>query len=148
MPVHFSEIERVLKAFGISATFHDYFYSVDNNNRREIVNVIATYRDIVRRYVGSKYLYEYFDCDDFAWVFKAVCSLHKVACGFCKGTHMAGTRSGGHAFNVYPWRLGDGMILLLVEPEILPVSWMGFTVMEGNPVAFGSRRYYVRHCIF
>jgi len=142
MMLSWDKIYNVLRSFNITFWNLDYSYEVLTNDiSYRFVNAVNDYNDLLNKYM-LRYTPEVFDCDDFAWLFKAVCSMNKFACGFAIGLV---DEQYGHAFNVIPYLVNDRLVLLLIEPQLVRTVGIPFLkIMDSNPTQFfGLGKYRV-----
>ena len=129
--IEYSKIEKLFRSVGINLVwFMDEKYVIPGNFDNEYIrhsDFVAAFADysseLHKRLL--QYESEVFDCDDFAWMFKAFCHIHKInGCGFAVGKLYWGDQfCGWHAFNIVPYALTpNNFIVLLIEPQVAPLD--------------------------
>jgi len=102
-----------------------YKFSRTRNDFSELLNEYA------KRYEG-----DFWDCDDFALLLKAVGGLNGIAIGYAEGrVYVDNWFLGYHAFNLVPWyaNIPRKLIWLAVEPQLVDTwGYQWFAVLPEN----------------
>ena len=145
----YSYVQDVLKSAGIdNVLFLDANYVLPGNDDDPVngivhgrfIDAINEYSDYLHKHL-LKYTPELFDCDDFAWTFKAFCHMHKInGVGFAIGRLCQNDKFlGWHAFNIVPYAMSpNSVIVLLFEPQLAPFD--GIT-----PYNHGAKLWNLRY---
>ncbi len=142
-------INDLLKEHGITRIINwDTMYVIPGNTddpengivHQPLVDAFNEYEKLIADYC-IKYEPEVFDCDDFAHLFKTVCSLYRInGIGYAVGKLYDADNQliGWHAFNIMPYVLDKntlGTLLLLVEPQLSP-PYCFASIHEGKAKLF------------
>tara|TARA_R110000772_G_scaffold25889_1_gene67197 strand:+ start:273 stop:758 length:486 start_codon:yes stop_codon:yes gene_type:complete len=129
--IEFIDIYKTIKEYNSSTDIHVYDQRYQSANRDKLVQIINDHEKLMRKYTKPTFLPQKFDCDDYAFTFKAIASWHSLMrnsnylCGVItvkQEKAFAGIPAGGyHALNIM---LIDGA-LLVIEPQtygFIPLS--------------------------
>ena len=138
MRASFSQILDVCSKLNIKCEAHDYYYEVWDADRGWVIAYIRNrYRELLAegRIVRAQHNSNIeFDCDDYAWLFTALCRLYGIACGFALGYMEADGKSYYHAFNILPYHYSNKLHFFLVEPQNTTYNLPWMYPMSSNAV--------------
>ena len=140
--VPFTDVFKIIKHYSSSADLHVYDTSYDSANRGVLGNVMADHFGLMRRYAKLNKANVLFDCDDYAFTFKAMVSCYgkmlgdNYLCGVLtvkQEKEFGGVPAGGyHALNVI---LIDG-VLNVLEPQTYEYTPLAEYPNRGNIIGF------------
>ena len=138
-----------LKKRNITVDIKDLQYVVlDSALSDRFVKLIKRFDELLTEF-SKEYERDFWDCDDFALLFKVVCSLYGFAVGYAEGVVYLGNQFYGyHAFNIIPYHVSDRLVWLVVEPQLVGVyglNWYSSLPENSNSVNLGFYRYEVRY---
>jgi len=121
-----------LQRRGIHLVTKDFRYRVaDNTTGFMFAKARNEFSDLLDKY-AREYEEEFWDCDDFAILFKAICGLCGIAAAYAEGrVFVDGWFLGYHAFNLVPWysKEVNKLIWLVVEPQLVGTGYQWFAVL-------------------
>ena len=122
MILPYSILYEDLRRRNITVDIKDIRYVVlDGNIANKFVKAIKRYDELLNEF-SKEYEADFWDCDDFALLFKSVCGLYGFTCGYAEGgVFLSNQFYGMHAFNVIPYIVGEKLIWLVVEPQVIGV---------------------------
>lgn len=121
--VEYTDIYKTIKQYSSNADVHIYDVSYQSINKQSLRHVIRDHSKLVGKYKRLKGGDQLFDCDDYAFTFKAMVSCYSLLlganyeCGVItvrQVVKFGGMPAGGyHALNLV---LMDG-VLVVIEPQ-------------------------------
>lgn len=131
------------KAYGIGVECKDYTYEVvDSNTSYKLIHAFNDFDEIINKYL-IRYEPDTFDCDDYSFLFKVVCSLNKFTCAYAEGY----VDRFAHAFNVVPYWHSGRVLLILVEPQLINTGVPFWWLMNSDTVITPYGTYRVRSVV-
>jgi hypothetical protein len=122
--VAWDKLRAKCSELGIHCEFYDIEYEVMDNRLGLVLALVNNkYRELIadgRRVRMFHRTGREFDCDDYAWIYKALASNYGFTVGFALGLSedMENPRRRFyHAYNVLPWWASDRVELFLLEPQ-------------------------------
>jgi hypothetical protein len=127
-----------LRSRNITVDCKDLNYQVlDSSISDRFVKAIRKFDELLNEF-SREYEYDFWDCDDFALLFKSVCGLYGFTCGYAEGrVYINNQFVGLHAFNIIPYYVSNNVVWLVVEPQIVGVrgfNWYQVLPPNGNKV--------------
>jgi hypothetical protein len=134
MILPYSTLYEDLRRRYITVDFKDLRYNVlDNSVSDKFVKAIHRFNELLNEF-SKEYEGDFWDCDDFALLFKIVCHLYGFTCAYAEGkVYINNEFVGYHAFNLIPYVINDRLIWLVVEPQIVGVrGFRWYNVLPEN----------------
>lgn len=127
--------------FGVKSIFFDIMYKTLNDT--DIIKLLDDYRRVIEENKLS-YEFEYFDCDDFALLFKAFASMKYrtngvgLAIGLVK---LPDGSIGGHAWNI---AVRSDLTIVHIEPQTCEV----LKRVNGRVISEDGFEYMLQYVIY
>jgi hypothetical protein len=116
-----------LRSRNITVDCKDLNYQVlDSSISDRFVKAIKKFDELLTEF-SKEYEYDFWDCDDFALLFKVVGGLYGFTVGYAEGrVYINNQFVGLHAFNIIPYYIDGRVVWLCVEPQVVGVRYVSW----------------------